>query len=1144
MANSADSLSRLAQFPELEDRLAAQGITISVRDHIRTAKLIEGLRKAKVVINTPEEAAGWLTPLLAQNEETARRVRETVKAWWRDQDTPSVVALATQGLQEFSEDPVQRRRILMTLVGIAAFAAVVAFAVLLGQTGAQNAALDEITNLPNPDVVEDQAPTAFEPIIEAEAPENLAGIILVRVFPALAILAPFGIAIWFLLRPPPMKVAERGAATRVKPNELRLKPVQTEVFVDSSSGESFRRLAAPDIKPTRHLDLPKSIKASIKGTKRNDLVFRNRFLKRRYVLIVEARGGEDHIHLVANGLVEQARMANIDITRYELRSHLSNLRYIDGGRQDTKSDTLGAIAKRHMGARLLILGSGERLFRPDGTLLTDIEGARPGANSSNMFGYFERPCLLTPTPMAFMGPRESRLRQAGLEIAPMSAEGLAHITEAMTAEDDAADRSNRLPTKAPREHPLFAWIRRSRVDMLSNIPPRKDELEDLGLDLRSYFRGSGDWPVFLGLMLMPTSITRSLTLSILHYLETEAQKPRIKHADKGGQEVVVRLPKHYSRLSTLARLARLPWFQVGYAPDRLRTLVIENSNPDEIAEMLNVLQRLLEDEGYLTRSDKSNNPALQEDEWVLKLFREDARGTRLASERELPLIKVMRNEELTDLAMPLPLRPRPRTIRLVAALVLGLAGVAAVAADGPETLLNAIAALLAPVKTAFDDITFNLNDFWNSAIWVIALAFLSFSVLDIYAAPEDAPRHWLARLMSPSRAFLAFAQQFAARHIKRVRKNADNVATLNVQSRFDSDPRQAYLSDRPISGVGLEQDVRQAWLEANAHRFAGNFGRRLSSVSIHVDFDTDVPEHARLKNGYDTLQTFWSARADRADRLWKWVGYALETVFLVFALGVLSSYFLEESGNFENPDNSVDALILFSWAMIVLALRVVRLGGGRAEPLVPWGIDADPNTPPSGKTAWFLRTIPLVVGSVAIIQVAPDVILGPPFLFMWISLGVLSAMILQTARTNDDGRGVRRAIGLFSFDFMISLGALGVTCYFLSEFEDQVLTAIFAPGCILLLAGHGMRLRALVLLAIGYADVMIMQGVLSELVPPLAVEADGIQVFYQSFMVMLIIGAVLFLKIPLTLARVRAATVGNFEVELTERPTSKRADKK
>ena len=582
------------------------------------------------------------------------------------------------------------------------------------------------------------------------------------------------------------------------------------------------------------------------------------------MIFVEAASGEDHVHLLADAFVTEARRHDMQISRYEIRSRLSYLRFIDGSRNEGQSDKLGEIARRHAGARLFVLGSGERLFDQFGQLQTGIDGAKPVGQGQHMFGNFDEPCLLSTTPPWAVGRREAELQDAGVTVLPLTEEGVVHAAALMVASDD--ERAEMSFPQVPLDrHSLLDWVARARLEMLSDIPISDSQTERLLDLLEDYFQPSGDWPIFLGLLLFPT-ITRAVTISFLHALEVQNRHVRV-------------LPDGYSRMATLTRFARLPWFQAARAPDWLILAAIERSSPAEVEYLRRTLQHLFETEDVLPKREPGTttpHPGLAADDWILRMFETGPDGQLDPMQRESLLVRVMRGDEVSDLAQPIgTARLTPPMSRIVTAIFTGSCAVIAVNTTLPDL-----------IRRASTDILSTLGDVRPSdmLLGVVSADFLVGAALLIYPliiwhdgfCPQEHRRlGWLSRLVRPSTALLT---------------------TTDGPSRWIDH----FYRTRPYA-------LPAEYFERTSDKF-----------------EVQALQHDTSHIQAQALREFWR----RVSRITQVLGWVIEAGCLIAMAILLSS--LGRDGTLSTSDGHLYLFLIFA---SVLGVRIYRWTGGWHAPL-------------------------------------------------------------------------------------------------------------------------------------------------------------------------------------------------------------------
>ena len=709
-AKSVTTAGRMSDYSGLLARLRLRGVHVSVRETIQVAQMVDFLSHGGVRITDAKDAAGWLLPVIARDRDTIDRARPIIEQWWDGSSGPA---------RKPKDDPLARP---IGILGNEVYRQI-AITVILAVVGLAGLVYAYFA-LETLEVAPGTGPTAGEQVVETT--QTLSFFVIGRALPHLALIAPFLGALWWLLvRKPREAFAGRGNRPGKRTHDYRGRRVMADFFGSEGAMRSLRLMAQPDVVASRRIDVKKTIAATIESGGEPCVLHQDRLRDRRYVLLIEAASGEDHIHILADGLVANARQMDVDIVRYEIRAHLSYLRYVDGGRRETNSEQLDKIAMRNTGARLLYLGSGDNLVDDDGALLNTIDGAKPSGHHNRMFGHFLSPSLLSTTPMRLWGGHEARLSRAGVTIFPMSEDGLQSVARAMSAEDDADPP--RQPIAEDLDPPLLAWIRMAQLDLTSNIPPSASQIDRLVLLLEEYFAHNPTlWRAFLAMALFP-AINREATLWILRHI--------------GGSDPEV---------ADILQLARLPWFKVAKMPDWLQLAVIKSADATTIATLRTELTGMLQADNILPklfgRTDKAEI-ALHQDDWRIRLA--EAAPGFASSERagDQLLVRFLQGKDADALDQPIaPPRPTPKIVNIAAAIGVTLVALWLLWIDAEKVLTSWVLA-------AQGWLAANVGGFllaWAATSWIswTALGIVVLCVLDLRRPAGDARKNWLFRRLS------------------------------------------------------------------------------------------------------------------------------------------------------------------------------------------------------------------------------------------------------------------------------------------------------------------------------------------------------------------------------------------------------------
>ena len=289
---------------------------------------------------------------------------------------------------------------------------------------------------------------------------------------------------------------------------------------------AYKRLHAPVASPTRRLDADRSVERTARAAGLFRPVCRQRQQVPELLVAVEYRHGRDQMAGLAEQVVERLQRAGLSVLRYRYRDTPQRL-LGDNGRWYR----LDALAARHPGARLLLIGE-------PATLIDPLAGApQPWTRE---LADWPRRSLLTPrrVPAGWL----RALTRQGLVVADLDSAGIQRAVLHLGGEV-AADIL-RLPGETVLLPALLLDSRRWQQVTAPSPADRAQLLttltDYLGPDGRLLLAAMAAYPQ------LDWQLTRGLDLSLF---------PDSPDA---------------SREQRLLKIARLPWSRAGWLPDWLR----------------------------------------------------------------------------------------------------------------------------------------------------------------------------------------------------------------------------------------------------------------------------------------------------------------------------------------------------------------------------------------------------------------------------------------------------------------------------------------------------------------------------------------------------------------------------------------------
>jgi hypothetical protein len=369
---------------------------------------------------------------------------------------------------------------------------------------------------------------------------------------------------------------------------LRLeKPVYLSAASTRRAGRALRR---PMRFEGRRLDIGRTVAATVRAmgllTPVNQLQWRTPDC----LLLVDRASRNDQLAAIADALAWRLRDGGAEALRYEFCDYPDIVEAVGRRIGGHPVLTIEALARRHAGARVVIVSTGRGFFEPsdsarlrkDPWLYGMPLESFPGLGRESRDGgplrprllpaFSAPPILLTPTPMDSWGPNETMLCQAGFAVTPLGATedpyaGLLVVAEALASGKRSEAHDRRVASWAtPGGDPLFRLL--DRPDLASEAPPANEDLR------AKIARGVVDFvsarlgEIVEGPPPEDEFDDDPFALKAMAGIAALALFPRIEPALTSALWRVA--TGHEASLGRLARLARLPWFRNASMPDWLR----------------------------------------------------------------------------------------------------------------------------------------------------------------------------------------------------------------------------------------------------------------------------------------------------------------------------------------------------------------------------------------------------------------------------------------------------------------------------------------------------------------------------------------------------------------------------------------------
>ncbi|MER8484298.1 hypothetical protein [Mesorhizobium sp. M1322] len=371
-------------------------------------------------------------------------------------------------------------------------------------------------------------------------------------------------------------------------------PEASEILFPTAVVRRAGRLLRRPVRVAGHrLDVRRSVEASIEAFGYPTLEMGLESRAPDCLMLVERIGRDDHLPALADALAKRLRDGGADLLRYEFRIFPDVLEAVGRRFGGQPVVSLAALARRHPGARVVIVGTGRGFFEP--YELNKLRLGKPFFGEPEELpwvdhqvadrqqrqapralpAFREPPILMTPSPPDRWGPAERALQQAGFAVISLgSAEnsnaGLESAVEAVVGNrrPQAVDRGV-MAHATPNYDPLLLEL--DRAEFASDIPPpdnafrerlarrvtayacaRIGEAEEDEFDPPDDPYQPDDFVLRAGAALA--------ALALFPKLDPQFTPALWKH-----------VTGHALSAARLARLARLPWFRAGRMPDWFRS---------------------------------------------------------------------------------------------------------------------------------------------------------------------------------------------------------------------------------------------------------------------------------------------------------------------------------------------------------------------------------------------------------------------------------------------------------------------------------------------------------------------------------------------------------------------------------------------
>ncbi|MGX9574341.1 hypothetical protein [Mesorhizobium sp. f-mel] len=371
-------------------------------------------------------------------------------------------------------------------------------------------------------------------------------------------------------------------------------PAASEILFPTAVVRRAGRLLRRPVRVAGHrIDVRRSVEASIEAFGYPTLEMGLESRAPDCLMLVERIGRDDHLPSLADALAKRLRDGGADLLRYEFRIFPDVLEAVGRRFGGQPVVSLAALARRHPGARVVIVGTGRGFFEPyelnrlrlskpffgepeDLPWVDHRQADRQLRQAPRALPAFrEPPILMTPSPPDRWGPAERALQEAGFAVislgsAENSRTGLESAVEAVIASrrPQAVDRDV-MAQATPNYDPLLLEL--DRAEFASDIPPPDNAFrERLARRVTAYAcarigeTGEEEFDPPDDPYQPDDFVLRAgsglAALALFPKLDPQFTPALWKH-----------VTGHAPSATRLARLARLPWFRAGRMPDWFRS---------------------------------------------------------------------------------------------------------------------------------------------------------------------------------------------------------------------------------------------------------------------------------------------------------------------------------------------------------------------------------------------------------------------------------------------------------------------------------------------------------------------------------------------------------------------------------------------
>jgi formylglycine-generating enzyme required for sulfatase activity len=339
--------------------------------------------------------------------------------------------------------------------------------------------------------------------------------------------------------------------------ELKVEGAERKLFAGARVRRGLLGLRRPRPLPVRDLDVPATVRATIRQGGMFTPLYGARRTSPEYLLLIDRASAHDEQADAGLELYQRLHENGVFVAPYYFQD---DARACRNALKDEAAVTLPQLAARYPEHRLLVFGDAAGFFDP--------YTGRP-QRWLEQFASWEQRALLTPEARAQWGYRERELGRRKFRVLPADAAGLAALSEWFNYE-----LTPRPAKQATQTAPFPPLIEERSYRWLERLEPLPEEIDELAAEVRAYL-GPQSWDWLCACAAYP-QITWELTLWHGYWLFGGDATWRAEWAER------------------VLHLVRLPWFRHGVLPDwwRKRLLDAWEDKPNE-AKTRRGIERLL-----------------------------------------------------------------------------------------------------------------------------------------------------------------------------------------------------------------------------------------------------------------------------------------------------------------------------------------------------------------------------------------------------------------------------------------------------------------------------------------------------------------------------------------------------------------------